>query len=104
MADARTSGIDALRRRLTAGGNRIAFTSSQIESLIQRFNSPPDLRSRAFTIPAYAGKRASAFVAPPAEPADPSRSFTFVISDPSVDRSNDTIAIGIHTATQTTDE
>src|SRR5947208_8569259 len=87
--------IEALRRRLATGGNnnRVAFSSSQIESIIERFGLPAALRSRAFTIPAYASRRASAFVTPPVEPEDKDRQFTFVISDPGVDRSNDTIAI-----------
>ena len=96
MADARTtSALEALRRRLTTGGNsnRIAFTSTQIEGLIERFNLPAALRTRAFQIPAYASRRASAFVTPAVEPEDKDRQFTFVISDPGIDRSNDTIAI-----------
>ena len=51
MTDSRLARIEALRRRLGAGGNqnRINFTSTQIEGIIERFGLPAGLaRSRAF--------------------------------------------------------
>ncbi len=73
MSDNRTSGIEALRRRLTTGGgNRIHFTATQIEGAVQLAGraalpriSDPGLRESAYRRPSRAGPSVCAWHSAP---------------------------------------
>src|SRR5262249_22013159 len=71
--------------------NRIAFSATQIEQVIERFHVPQGT-TRAFGFASYTTRLAPA-AAPMVEKGNTDRTFTFTISTPAVDRAGDSIAI-----------
>lgn len=95
MTERNNYRVDLLKRRL-ASGNRIAFSSSQLAEVVDRFTSSalPSLR-RGREMLSYRrtlGPITSKIEAPSSPSSgDPAREYTFTISSNAIDRAGDTV-------------